>query len=109
MGKMKKYKNKLKSNSNLEVAFNCTKNGDDFNPLYHPRTYPRAWMSCHISDDCMRNILHVALVDLGMQDISNEGLCKWMIEQGIYDESQASAWVLNYIANKEEYNNVERD
>ena len=108
MGKMKKYKNKLKSSSNL-VAFDCTKNGDDFNPLYHPRTYPRAWMSCHISDDCMRNILHLALVDMGMENCTNEELCKWMIEQGIYDESQASAWVLQYIANKEVNNNVERD
>lgn len=101
MGKMKKYKNKLKSNSNL-VAFDCTKNGDDFNPLYHPRTYPRAWMSCHISDDCMRNILWSVLVDLKMENCSNEELCKFMKDNDIWDESQASVFALNYIANKEE-------
>ena len=70
------------------------------NPFYHPRTNPRAWLSCHISDNAMRNILHVALVDLNMQDISNEELCSFMVENGIYDESLASAWVLQYIANK---------
>ena len=84
----------------LEVAFDCTKNGDHFNPLYHPRTYPRAWLSCHISDDCMRNILHSVLEQENLLDISNEELCKWMINQGIVDEVSASVYVLNYIANK---------
>lgn len=70
------------------------------NPFYHPIKNPRAWLSCHISDNAMRNILHVALVDMGKQNISNEDLCRFMVENGIYDESQASAWVLNYIANK---------
>ena len=101
--KVKKLNDKLKKEfapPPLEVAFDCTKNGNDPNPFYHPQTNPRAWLSCHISDDCMRNILHVALVDLGMQDCTNEELCKFMVDNDIWDESQASVWVLNYIANK---------
>ena len=70
------------------------------NPFYHPQTNPRAWLSCHISDNAMRNILHVAFVDMGMENCTNEELCSFMVENGIYDESLASVWVLNYIANK---------
>lgn len=101
--KVRKLNDKLKKEFTVHdpIPFDCTKNGDHYNIFYHPRKNPRAWLSCHISDDCIRNILHLALVDLNMQDISNEDLCKFMVENQIYDESSASAWVLNYIANKE--------
>ena len=48
----------------------------------------------------MRSILHVVLLDLGMQDCSNEELCSYLIENDLWDESLASMHVLNYIANK---------
>lgn len=70
------------------------------NPFYHPIKNPRAWLSCHISDQAMRNILHVALKDMNLENCSNETLCAFMVENGIYDETQAACWVLNYIANK---------
>lgn len=100
--KVRKLNDKLKKEFTVvePIPFDCTKNGDHYNIFYHPRKNPRAWLSCHISDNAMRCILNSVLVDLNMQDISNEDLCKWMIEQGIVDESSASVYVLNYIANK---------
>ena len=70
------------------------------NPFYHPRTNPRAWLSCHISDNAMRCILHSILVDLNMENCTNEELCQFMKDNDIWDEVQASVFALNYIANK---------
>lgn len=100
--KVRKLNDKLKKQFTVvePIPFDCTKNGDHYNIFYHPRKNPRAWLSCHISDDCMRNILWPVLVDMGKQNISNEDLCRFMVEQSIYDEVSASVYVLNYIANK---------
>lgn len=100
--KVRKLNDKLKKEFTVvePIPFDCTKNADHYNIFYHPRKNPRAWLSCHISDNAMRCILNSVLEDLNMQDISNEDLCKWMIEQGIVDEVSASVYVLNYIANK---------
>ena len=100
--KVRKLNDKLKKQFTVveEVAFDCTKCGNHYNIFYHPRKNPRAWLSCHISDDCMRNILWPVLVDLNMQNCSNELLCSFMVENGIVDEVSASCFALNYIANK---------
>lgn len=99
--RVKQLNKKLKKEFTIveEVAFNCTKNGDDPNPLY-PKYSDRMYLSCHISDNAMRTILHCVLVDLNMENCTNEELCKFMIDNDIWDESQASMFVLNYIANK---------
>ena len=101
--KVRKLNDKLKKEFTVvePIPFDCTKNGDHYNIFYHPRKNPRAWLSCHISDDCMRNILWPILVDMGKQNISNEDLCRFMVDRGIVDEVSASVYVLNYIANKE--------
>lgn len=101
--KVRKLNDKLKKEFTVvePIPFDCTKNADHYNIFYHPRKNPRAWLSCHITDDCIRNILHLVLEQENMLDISNEDLCKFMVEHDIYDESQASMFVLNYIANKE--------
>lgn len=100
--KVRKLNDKLKKEFTVHdpIPFDCTKCGNHYNIFYHPRKNPRAWLSCHISDQAMRNILHLALVDMGLENISDEDLCSFMVQNGIYDESQASAWVLQYIANK---------
>lgn len=99
--KVKKLNDKLKKEFMVveEVAFDCTKNGDHYNPLY-PKYSNRMYLSCHINDNAIRSILHVALVDMGMEGCSNEDLCKFLVDNDIWDESLASAWVLQYIANK---------
>lgn len=100
--KVRKLNDKLKKEFTVvePIPFDCTKCGDHYNIFYHPRKNPRAWLSCHISDNAMRNILNIVLEQENMQDISNEDLCKWMISRGIVDEVSASVYVLNYIANK---------
>lgn len=102
INKIKKLQRELERSQNppLEVAFDCTKNGNHYNPLY-PKYSNRMYLSCHIDDNAMRSILHVALVDMGMEGCSNEVLCKFMVDNGIWDETQASLFVLDYIANKE--------
>ena len=49
----------------------------------------------------MRNILWTVLVDMGMEGCSNEELCEFLVKHDLWDESLASLFVLNYIANKE--------
>lgn len=101
--KVRKLNDKLKKEFTVvePIPFDCTKCGDHYNIFYHPRKNPRAWLSCHISDNAMRCILNSVLEDLNMQDISNEDLCKWMINEGIVDEVSASVYALNFKANKE--------
>ena len=101
--KVRKLNDKLKKEFTVvePIPFDCTKNGNHYNIFYHPRKNPRAWLSCHISDDCMRNILWPILVDMGMEGCSNEELCEFMVQNDIWDETQASLFVLDYIANKE--------
>ena len=102
INKIKKLQRELERSQNppQEVAFDCTKNGDHYNPLY-PKYSNRMYLSCHISDDCMRNILWPVLVDMGMEGCTNEELCEFMVQNDIWDETQASLFVLSYIANKE--------
>ena len=102
INKIKQLQRELERSQNppQEVAFDCTKNGDHYNPLY-PKYSNRMYLSCHINDNAMRSILHVLLVDLGMEGCSNEELCSYLIENDLWDESLASMHVLNYIANKE--------
>lgn len=102
VNKIKKLQREIERSQNppQEVAFDCTKNGDHYNPLY-PKYSNRMYLSCHINDQAMRSILHVALVDMGMEGCSNEELCKFMVQNDIWDETQASLFVLDYIANKE--------
>ena len=102
INKIKKLQRELERSQNppQEVAFDCTKNGNHYNPLY-PKYSNRMYLSCHINDNAMRSILHVALVDLGMEGCSNEDLCKFLVEHDIWDETQASLFVLDYITNKE--------
>ena len=99
--KVKKLNDRLKKEFMVveEVAFDCTKNGDHYNPLY-PKYSNRMYLSCHINDNAIRSILHLVLVDLNMESCSNEGLCKFMVANDIWDETQASVFALNYIANK---------
>ena len=102
INKIKKLQRELERSQNppQEVAFDCTKNGDHYNPLY-PKYSNRMYLSCHIDDNAMRSILHVALVDMGMEGCTNEELCEFMVQNDIWDETQASLFVLSYIANKE--------
>ena len=102
INKIKKLQREIERSQNppQEVAFDCTKNGDHYNPLY-PKYSNRMYLSCHINDNAMRSILHVALVDMGIEGCSNEDLCKFMVDNDIWDETQASLFVLDYIANKE--------
>ena len=102
INKIKKLQRELERSQNppQEVAFDCTKNGDHYNPLY-PKYSNRMYLSCHINDNAIRSILHVALVDMGMEGCSNEELCEFMVQNDIWDETQASLFVLDYIANKE--------
>ena len=83
-----------------EVAFNCQLNIDDLNPLY-PHKSNRMYLRGHISDNAMRSILHLALVDLGMENCTNEELCAFMVQEQIWTETDASIWTLNYLANKQ--------
>ena len=102
INKIKKLQRELERSQNppQEVAFDCTKCGDHYNPLY-PKYSNRMYLSCHINDNAIRSILHVALVDMGMEGCSNEELCEFMVQNDIWDETQASLFVLDYIANKE--------
>ena len=102
VNKIKKLQRELERSQNppQEVAFDCTKCGNHYNPLY-PKYSNRMYLSCHINDNAIRSILHVALVDMGMEGCSNEDLCKFMVENNIWDETQASLFVLDFIANKE--------
>lgn len=102
INKIKKLQRELERSQNppQEVAFDCTKNGDHYNPLY-PKYSNRMYLSCHINDNAIRSILHVALVDMGIEGCSNEELCEFMVQNDIWDETQASLFVLDYIANKE--------
>ena len=102
INKIKKLQREIERSQNppQEVAFDCTKCGNHYNPLY-PKYSNRMYLSCHIDDNAMRSILHLILLDLGMQDCSNEELCSYLIENDIWDETQASLFVLDYIANKE--------
>lgn len=99
--KVRKLNDKLKKEFMVveEVAFDCTKNANHYNPLY-PKYSNRMYLSCHIDDNAMRSILHPLLVDLNMQNCSNEELCSYLIENDLWDESLASMHVLQYIANK---------
>ena len=83
-----------------QIPFNPQLNFDDPNPLF-PHKSNRQFLKAHISDNAMRNILHLALVDLGMEGCSNEELCEFLVENDIWDETQASLFVLDYIASKE--------
>ena len=102
INKIKKLQREIERSQNppQEVAFDCTKNGDHYNPLY-PKYSNRMYLSCHINDNAIRSILHVALVDMGMEGCTNEDLCEFMVQNDIWDETQASLFVLDYIANKE--------
>ena len=102
INKIKKLQREIERSQNppQEVAFDCTKNGDHYNPLY-PKYSNRMYLSCHINDNAIRSILHVALVDMGMEGCSNEELCEFMVQNDLWDETQASLFVLDYIANKE--------
>ena len=102
INKIKKLQRELERSQNppQEVAFDCTKCGNHYNPLY-PKYSNRMYLSCHIDDNAIRSILHVALVDMGIEGCSNEELCEFMVQNDIWDETQASLFVLNYIANKE--------
>ena len=102
INKIKKLQREIERSQNppQEVAFDCTKCGNHYNPLY-PKYSNRMYLSCHIDDNAMRSILHVALVDMGMEGCSNEELCEFMVQNDIWDETQASLFVLDYIANKE--------
>ena len=102
INKIKKLQRELERSQNppLEVAFDCTKCGNHYNPLY-PKYSNRMYLSCHIDDNAIRSILHVALVDMGIEGCSNEELCEFMVQNDIWDEAQASLFVLDYIANKE--------
>ena len=102
INKIKKLQRELERSQNppQEVAFDCTKCGNHYNPLY-PKYSNRMYLSCHIDDNAIRSILHVALVDMGMEGCSNEELCEFMVQNDIWDETQASLFVLDYIANKE--------
>ena len=102
VNKIKKLQREIERSQNppQEVAFDCTKCGDHYNPLY-PKYSNRMYLSCHINDNAIRSILHVALVDMGMEGCSNEELCEFMVQNDIWDETQASLFVLDYIANKE--------
>ena len=83
-----------------EVAFNCQLNIDDLNPLY-PHKSNRMYLRGHISDNAMRSILYLALVDLNMENCTNEELCAFMVKEQIWTETDASIWTLNYLANKQ--------
>ena len=102
INKIKKLQREIERSQNppQEVAFDCTKNGNHYNPLY-PKYSNRMYLSCHIDDNAIRSILHVALVDMGMEGCTNEDLCEFMVQNDIWDETQASLFVLDYIANKE--------
>ena len=102
INKIKKLQRELERSQNppLEVAFDCTKCGNHYNPLY-PKYSNRMYLSCHIDDNAIRSILHVALVDMGIEGCSNEELCEFMVQNDLWDETQASLFVLDYIANKE--------
>ena len=102
INKIKKLQREIERSQNppLEVAFDCTKCGNHYNPLY-PKYSNRMYLSCHIDDNAIRSILHVALVDMGIEGCSNEELCEFMVQNDIWDETQASLFVLDYIANKE--------
>ena len=102
INKIKKLQRELERSQNppQEVAFDCTKCGNHYNPLY-PKYSNRMYLSCHIDDNAIRSILHVALVDMGIEGCSNEELCEFMVENNIWDETQASLFVLDFIANKE--------
>ena len=102
VNKIKKLQRELERSQNppLEVAFDCTKNANHYNPLY-PKYSNRMYLSCHIDDNAMRSILHVALVDMGMEGCTNEELCEFLVEHDLWDESLASIFALNYITNKE--------
>ena len=102
INKIKKLQRELERSQNppQEVAFDCTKCGIHYNPLY-PKYSNRMYLSCHIDDNAMRSILHLCLEDMGLGNCSDEDLCKFLVDNGIWDETQASLFVLDYIANKE--------
>ena len=100
--KVRKLNDKLKKEFMVveEVAFDCTKNGNHYNPLY-PKYSNRMYLSCHIDDNAIRSILHLCLEDMGLGNCSNEDLCDFLVQNDIWDETQASIFALNYITNKE--------
>ena len=100
--KVRKLNDKLKKEFMVveEVAFDCTKNGNHYNPLY-PKYSNRMYLSCHIDDNAIRSILHLCLEDMGLGNCSDEDLCDFLVQNDIWDETQASIFALNYIANKE--------
>ena len=79
--KVKHLNDKLKKEFMVveEVAFDCTKNGNHYNPLY-PKYSNRMYLSCHIDDNAMRSTLHLVLLDLGMEGCSNKDLCDYLIQ-----------------------------
>ena len=102
INKIKKLQREIERSQNppQEVAFDCTKCGNHYNPLY-PKYSNRMYLSCHIDDNAMRSILHLCLEDMGMEGCTNEELCEFMVQNDLRDETQASLFVLDYIANKE--------
>ena len=58
-----------------QIPFNAQLNLDDPNPLF-PHKSNRAYLKGHISDQCMRSILHLVLVQEGMEDCTDEELVR---------------------------------
>ena len=103
INKIKKLQREIERSQNppQEVAFDCTKNGNHYNPLY-PKYSNRMYLSCHIDDNAMRSILHLCLEDMGLGgNCSDEALCNFLVQNDLWDETTASCFALNYIANKE--------
>ena len=83
-----------------QIPFNAQLNLDDPNPLF-PHKSNRAYLKGHISDNAMRSLLHLVLVDMSMENCTDEELCDFLVQNDIWDEVQASIFSLEYISNKE--------
>ena len=83
-----------------QIPFNAQLNFDDPNPLF-PHKSNRQFLRAHISDNAMRSLLQLVLIDMGMEDCTDEELCDFLVQNDIWDEVQASIFSLEYLSNKE--------
>lgn len=51
----------------------------------------------NMADNCQRSILHLVLVQEGMENCSDQELSEWLIAHDIFDESQAALYAVQYL------------
>ena len=93
----KKLQKKLKQHFNVNEIPPFDAQAPTTSWIERPDLQQKRLYVTNMADNCMRSILFSVLVQEGMESCSDEELSQWLIEHGIFDESQAALYCIQYL------------